>query len=226
MEKRKNSEGNNTFLLLGVIIAAAVVAVAAIVISSQGGAVSDANIDYSQVSQSRTADGGFVLGNPDAEVTLMVFEDFLCPHCQRYTRDTLHPFIKQFVLTGQAKFEFRILLTQQLSQPAAQFAECAEILSPGSFWKAHDVMFAIASASRFTQDGLREFAEQMGMSYSELLTCSAEADQYTVDGNLARQYGVKGTPTVFIKVGDGEPRMLQGQPSLAELTALIGLQMR
>ena len=37
--------------------------------------------DYAGLSTFRRADGGFVLGEPDAPVTIVAFEDFFCPHC-------------------------------------------------------------------------------------------------------------------------------------------------
>ena len=36
---------------------------------------------YAGIPRDRTEDGAFILGFEEAPVTLVVFEDFLCPHC-------------------------------------------------------------------------------------------------------------------------------------------------
>ena len=58
---------------------------------------------FADIPQSRTEDGAFVLGDPDAPVTIVEFADFMCPHCQAY-QTTVNRFIEQYVATGQAKF--------------------------------------------------------------------------------------------------------------------------
>ena len=83
------------------------------------------------------ADGGFVLGNPNAPITMIEFADFACPHCQEY-----HPMITQFladyVVTGKAKFEYRVFPTAggQLSEYTGQLLECAEEQKAGRSGRA------------------------------------------------------------------------------------------
>ncbi|MGQ9910017.1 MAG: thioredoxin domain-containing protein [Candidatus Flexifilum sp.] len=60
--------------------------------------------------QSRTPDGGFVLGDPDAPITIIEFADWACPHCQDY-HTTISALIADQVAAGRAAFEFRILPT-------------------------------------------------------------------------------------------------------------------
>src|SRR4051794_33993937 len=49
--------------------------------ASEASAVTDI---YSDIPQSRTEDGAFVLGDPDAPITIIEFLDWGCPHCQAY----------------------------------------------------------------------------------------------------------------------------------------------
>src|SRR5689334_6670070 len=54
---------------------------------------------YAAIPHSRTADGAFVLGDPNAPVSIIVFEDFTCPACQNY-KPTMDSFVQNFVVTG------------------------------------------------------------------------------------------------------------------------------
>gem|GEM_PF-6126817 len=39
---------------------------------------------FASLPQSRTEDGGFVVGKPEAPITIVEFVDYACPHCQTY----------------------------------------------------------------------------------------------------------------------------------------------
>lgn len=221
--KNGNSDQQKLIIIGGVIVAAIIVAIGFIVLSSQS-SFSSGSVDYSQIPQERQPDGGFVLGNPDAPVTIVAFEDFLCPHCQQYN-PTVEKFISQYVATGMARFEYRFLpaVDPTYSALSAKFAECADILEPGSFWKAHDVMFELASTSRFNNNTPRTFADRMGISYSKLLECTADADQVVTDQQLGTQLGVTGTPTVMVRFGDSAPQQTQfgQQPNFEQLGMIV-----
>lgn len=113
---------------------------------AEEGRAGDDMPDFSAVPQLRTDDGGFVLGDPDAPVTIVEFSDYLCGHCQNY-ESVARQFIEEYVLTGQARFEYRFfpVIDQQWSPTLARMTECSELLAPGSFWKAHTIMFDLAA---------------------------------------------------------------------------------
>jgi protein-disulfide isomerase len=187
---------------------------------------SGSNIDYSKIHQERTADGAFILGNPEAAITVVAWEDFLCPHCQDY-ESTVEEFIRTYVVTGQARFEFRMLtaIDATYSALAFQLVECAEELRPGSFWTARETMFRLTSTSRFGQSSGREFAERMGLSYSSLLDCTGEANQYETDVDLAQTYGdnVSGTPAVGWRLNGSDVRfdIINRQPDVSAIGILL-----
>ncbi len=222
-QKSKNLSGNKRLLLAGIIVAAVVVAVALVVLSSQS-SFSEVALDYSAIPQGRQPDGGFVLGDPAAPITIVAFEDFLCGHCQRY-KSTVEKFIDAYVATGMARFEYRFLpvVHQGYSPQAAKLTECAETLRPGAFWQAHDVMFSVASARAFSDTSARTFADQMDLSYSALLECTQDANQVNIDTQLATQLDVTGTPTVMFRLGDSAPQRspLGQQPTFEQLGLLV-----
>lgn len=222
-QKVKNEEiQRRNMLILGGIVGVVVLALAAIVLLQSNSAGS--GYDYSGLQQTRTEDGAFLLGDPDAPVTVVAFEDFLCPHCQRY-QDTIKEFVEQYVETGQANFEYRMLpaVDPVFSVLSGQLAECS-VEQDASFWDAHDTLFAIASSERFNNTSARTFAERMNLNYAELLECVSEADQVMVDSDLASSIGVSGTPTVGIRF-NGERtirlNLLPQQPTVTQLGAVI-----
>lgn len=222
-QKTKNAPKRNMLILGGVIVVAVVGAIAFVVLSSQS-SFSELTTDYSKITQARQDDGGFVLGELDAPITVVAFEDFLCGHCQRY-KATTEQFIDQFVATGRARFEYRMLpvVHPGYSRLAGQLAECADTLRPGSFWNAHDALFEIASARSFSDASSRSFADMMDMSYAELLECTQEAVQIDKDILLANQYQVTGTPTVFVSYGNGPLQRTRfgQQPNFDQLAILV-----
>jgi protein-disulfide isomerase len=225
-QKTKNAQQNNrNLIIIGIITAVALIAVVAIALSASGTTIGGVTINYDELPQERQADGGFVLGDPDAPVTIVAFEDFLCPACQGYT-PTLKQFVNDYVVTGRARFEYRMLpaVDPTYSRIAASLAECSEILEPGSFWYAYDELFRLASAERFNNNSPRRFAETMGLSYAELLDCSSEqANQWQVDQQLAQQSGVTGTPTILVRYGNGalRPSPVGPRPDLAGLSTIV-----
>ncbi|MCA9891510.1 MAG: thioredoxin domain-containing protein, partial [Anaerolineae bacterium] len=195
--KRKNDSKNSQMIIIvGILVVAVIAAGVAIFVSTNNSSLGLADIDYSEIPQSRTEDGAFVLGNEDAPVTFVLFEDFLCPHCQEY-QPAVHDMIAGLVATGQAKMEFRMVQTNQVSYIPFSLAECANIIEPGSFWDAHDTMFELVSARTFNENTPREFAEQMDIAYGDLLTCQPTATQYQVDGQFVQRFDwFTGTPAV------------------------------
>lgn len=161
---------------------------------------------YADVHKARAADGGFVLGDPDAPVKLIEFSDFLCVSCQNY-EPIISGFIWDYVLTGQAQFEYRIfpVIDPELSVLSAGLVECADTLQAGKFWLAHDLMFDIVSSRGFADASVAEFANALNLDLATLNDCAAGASQHEVDAALGWRLGVSGTPSLFVQYGDGDP---------------------
>jgi protein-disulfide isomerase len=162
---------------------------------------------YADIPQSRTEDGAFVLGDPDAPITIIVFEDFLCPHCQTYEETTIQPLISEYVETGQAQLEFRFfpVIHPDYSLLLARLTECADTVEEGLFWPARDILFQLASTEQITADVASTLAEQLDISKSRLSSCADEASQVETDFQYGQDLGVMGTPAVQIRYGDDEP---------------------
>ena len=177
-------------------------------------------VDYSEIPQSRTEDGAFVLGDPDAPVTIIEFADFLCPHCQNY-KPTVDEFIAEYVVTGQAKFEYRMfpVVDRTLSPLMASMAECADVQG-GNFWQAHDLLFELATESGFTALTPYVFATRAGLDYDALLSCVDTVEQVATDSALGQEIGVSGTPALRVRYGDGDAEVITVDDTAYERGAL------
>jgi protein-disulfide isomerase len=205
------TQRQRVLITIGVMVAVAIVAAGAMIVLSSRNTTSSPPVDYSQIPQSRTEDGAFVLGNPEAPITVVEFADFLCPHCQEY-KPTINQFIQEYVVTGKAKLEYRMFPTVDVTGYASQLAECVEELKPGSFWEGHDTLYQLTSASRFDPNTTpRLFAERMELDYGKLLECAQDARQIQTDAQFGQSLGVSGTPAVLVRYGDSAPTWVGGQ---------------
>lgn len=188
-------------IIIGIVAVVAVVVIAAIALSGQ---IASSNINFAEIPQSRTSDGAFVLGDPNAPVTIVEFADFGCPHCQNYHGDITR-FIEEFVTTGKAKFEYRSFPTAggPITEFASKVQECAEQQRPGAYWEAYKLYYDLALTARFNEDAHRIVARELGLNYSDILQCTERATQVRTDVNFGASNGVSGTPAVMMRVGDG-----------------------
>ncbi len=164
---------------------------------------------YASIPQSRTADGGFVLGDPAAAVKIIEFSDFLCTSCQNY-EPIISSFIWDYVASGKAQFEYRIfpVVHPELSALSASLVECADTLQPGRFWHAHDDMFRMVSSMGFTAESYLDFAEALQLDPEALLDCASAADQHRIDAAYGMSLGVTSAPALFVQYDESEPLAL------------------
>lgn len=201
--KPREQQRQNLITLIGVVVIIVILGAGALIALS-GGTKPNTPIDYSKLTQSRAADGGFVLGNPDAKATLVEFSDFRCPHCQEYQAD-IHNFLQEYVVPGKAKYEYRFFMTVDATTNgyASRLVECADTLKPNSFFLGVETMFGLTASSQLDDQQLaRSFADKMGVQYGDLLQCVPSTKQVDVDYKYGTNLGVQGTPAVMMRTGD------------------------
>jgi protein-disulfide isomerase len=167
--------------------------------------VTDYFARYAGIPTARLEDGGFVLGDPEAPITIVEFADFLCPHCQTY-QETAHQFIEEYVATGKARFEYRLfpVVDPTYSAYGAALAECADEQIEGAFWPAHDLLYELGAAREIGPDSAATVAEALGLEQVELTLCAEQADQYVTDQAVGNAVGVSGTPATRVRLENGE----------------------
>lgn len=169
--------------------------------------------------QWRTEDGAFVIGPEDAPFTLVEFADWACPHCITYEQDTIETFLRDYVATGQAAFEFRPFPTAggDTTVAAAQIVECAETLQPGAFWSSYVTLYDMAAAGVYSVDTiLQTLTSRLGITREDLVNCAVnwtqnneKPMQIQTDYAFAQAAGVTGTPSVLVRFNGGEAQPLE-----------------
>lgn len=164
---------------------------------------------------------GLSLGDPNAPVTIDVFEDFQCSACVRFTQNTEPLVIQNLVATGKARYVFHNYPfldgngagSSGESDQAANAAMCAN--EQDEFWEMHSILYANwngENSGAFSDRRLPAMAESIGLDVQAFNNCfeakTYEAD-IQADFELGQQMGVSGTPTVFVNgVRVGAPRQI------------------
>lgn len=164
--------------------------------------------DYAGLTTFRRADGAFVLGDPDAPLTIVAFEDFFCPHCQTYT-ETVRQLIDAYVRQGLANYEFRLypLANPQYSTTAAKVAECVAVQDLGQFWDAHDLLFQFAATNNVS-DMAASLAGLLALDAAALNDCLGQSMQFLVDIHTGQSAGVSGTPAIRARDSNGDLQVI------------------
>jgi protein-disulfide isomerase len=214
-------------LLVGLVIIAGLAALALIIAlrDSGGGRFVDELTAAKAALPLDMADGR-TLGNPDAPVTLTMYEDFQCPFCLQFTALREPAIIDEFVKNGEVRLEFKhlpILGTESLR--AARAAVCAA--EQNVFWGFHHSLFLTQAEAgqfdserlnvgRFSDENLRRHAIEAGADGAQFDACFASADSLTAvqaDIDEARNFGIQGTPGFAINgrpLAGGAPTDVEG----------------
>lgn len=186
-------------LTLGTIVVAILVLVAIFAIPGlRGGGTAD--------TSSLDLDAQPRLGEADAPVEIVLFEDFRCPSCATFTERVYPLLLQEFVRPGTAKIYFvNFPVLGAASRHVAEVAECVGAQSESAFWD----MKAPLMRSQGELDNASRVYELVatyapGIDMDQVRTCVEEdqrIDQLNAEIVAAQQLGVTGTPTVVV---DGE----------------------
>lgn len=97
-----------------------------------------AGTDWTQVV-TKTPDGGFRMGNPDAPVKLIEYGALSCSHCAAFEKEGLPELQAQFIAPGKVSYEFRNFMLNVLDVPAALLTRCR---GAEPYFKLSEQMFA------------------------------------------------------------------------------------
>jgi protein-disulfide isomerase len=194
---------SGAILLSGIIIAGAILLKGNMSASPSGETVKEAGI----VAPAMVSNDDKTLGDANAEVTLILYEDFQCPFCGKFAEESEEIIRNTYVRDGSVRFVYRdFAFLGPESVRAAEAARCAG--DQGKFWEYHDYLFTHQNGENngaFADPNLKTFAVSVGLNASSFNQCmdgekyaKAVADS-TLEGHDA---GVNGTPKGFILKGD------------------------
>lgn len=106
------------------------------------------------------SDKDFALGNPQAPITIIMYEDFQCPYCGRFFQDSEKSIRDSYVKDGTVKFIYRDFpFLGPESYKSAEAASCAN--EQGKFWEYHDYLYSHQMGENqgaFSDTNLKSFA--------------------------------------------------------------------
>ncbi|MES2416406.1 MAG: thioredoxin domain-containing protein [Patescibacteria group bacterium] len=144
-----------------------------------------------------------ILGNGNAEITVIEYADFQCPFCGRFHKDAEATILNNYVKNGSVSFVYRdFAFLGDESVKSAEAARCAD--EQGKFWEYHDYLFTHQKGENqghFSNTNLKSFASELGLNSTAFNKCldSDKYQQIVIDEtNAGSQAGVEGTPKSFI----------------------------
>ncbi len=216
---RKPTTGNGPSRNLLIGLVAAAVVVAALVVGTIVLTGGDSNESTTTGTGSALLEGlqqnNTVLGNPDANVTMLQYEDLQCPICKQYTDDAFPTIVAEYVKPGKVKIDFRGLsFIGPDSVKALKIALAAG--NQNKLWDVVEAFYAnqgVENTGWVTDDKVDEIlATVPGLDADKVLAdaktaaIAAKVDALTQEG---QDRNVQGTPSFFIGIGDKEPYQIQ-----------------
>jgi len=152
-------------------------------------------------------EGEPVLGEEDAPVTMVAYEDFQCPFCKRFEEGAVPQIVSNYVDNGQVKIIWKDRPLKNLhpwAKPAAESMEC--VYREGgndSFWTLKDKVFSNQNqlSTSNAQSQIKSWAAEEGVSESAIQTCIDNGDamsEVEADSQEGQELGASGTPTSFV----------------------------
>lgn len=147
------------------------------------------------------------MGSDDAPVTVAVYTDYACPHCQRYTAETLPRIREEYVNEGVVRYEhhdFPIPVDDRWSWEVASAARgVQDTVGDAAFFAFTSAIYPHLES--YSLDVIRSVAGDVDADPDTIETAAAEGVYRPVvegDREAAAERGVERTPTILV---DGEP---------------------
>jgi protein-disulfide isomerase len=204
-----------------------------------------ANGDWSTVV-SQTAEGGFLMGNPNAAVKVVEFGSMTCPHCGEFDKEAMKPLVDNYVKSGRVSIEFRNFVRDPFDVAASLVARCGGTTSffgltrglyaEQSQWIARiqggdpaamQRIQTLPPSQQFGEiakiAGFQEWAAMRGLPADKTAAClsnQAEVDRLVqMQNDAVSAYDIPGTPSFLL---NGELVKIEpGKTVWAQLEAAI-----
>lgn len=193
----------------------------------------------------KTPEGYYMLGNPEAPIKLVEYASLTCSHCADFAETAFATIRDKYVASGRVSFELRNFVREPLDLTASMLTRCGpkesyfalteQVLENQAdiFTKAQamgqqrfDQVLALPDNQRYVAlaeaTGLTDFFAQRGISRDQSNQCLTDIDAARAladaTGTATREDQIQGTPTFFL---NGRQVSFTGWPALeTELQAM------
>lgn len=153
-----------------------------------------------------------ILGDKNAEITVIEFSDFQCPFCEKaYSGAMTELKNSDYFKNGEVNLIFKqlpLVSIHPYAQKAAEASLCAD--EQGKFWEMHDKLFENNNA--LTIANIKSYASQLNLDTTKFNKCLDDgkyASEVSKESAQAASVGGSGTP-FFIIAKDGKGGVISG----------------
>ena len=166
-----------------------------------------------------------VLGDKNAELSIVEFSDFQCPFCERVFSGAVTDFkSSSYFIDGKVNLiykQFPLTSIHPYAQKAAEASLCAQ--DQEKFWEYHDLLFANQEALDDTS--LKAYAQQLGLDSATFNSCldgDEKVSEVEKETKQAVNSGGRGTPYfVIINNENKKTKVVSGAVPFSEFESAI-----
>jgi len=198
---KKSSDVVSRYLVLGIASLVAIFVFGAILLNNRPRAVDQELMDLIQgLPKGVTAEGLPYLGEADAPVTMIIYEDLACPHCRNFYFEVEPDVLRDYVATGQVKMVIYIIaIVSQQSLPGAEGVACAQ--DQDMFWEYRDALYNNQGVRLYNRENMTAIAGELGLDediFSRCFDFSQHTQEVSDRSQAAFQFGIQSTPTTEV----------------------------
>ena len=168
---------------------------------------------------------GINRGSLEAPVKVVEMSDYGCGYCRQFHQETFPTLLTDFIDSGMVEWKFVPYITGMFgnSLPATSAAECTYVQQEAAFERLNSRLWneqSVWKGSDEPAEVIRPWVEELGIDMVVFDACiqgDERLDRIASATTLARQLGVRGTPT-FVVLGYGP---LQGALPLETFQDLV-----
>ena len=148
--------------------------------------------------------GSPTIGNPLANIEIVIFEDFRCSHCAHFTETAFPKILKEYINTGKARYTLIPIAFLPDSKPIANAALLVWAIKPELFFPFAEALFSKSPTELLNENDLLQIAKNVGgIDLERLKTCiKTECHSNQLENNIEqirRIFGNGfGTPALFV----------------------------
>jgi len=161
--------------------------------------------------------GSTILGNSDAEITVVEFGDYQCTFCYKFHNDVMKKINEKYIKSGDVNFVYKDFpLNGNPSILASEASYCAQ--QQGKFWTYHNMLYdnwGGENTGWITQNVLTNFAKESELNLEQFNSCmeNSEFRQKVLNNEqFAKEININATPSFLIFDNNEVYRIIGAQP--------------
>ena len=161
--------------------------------------------------------GSTMMGNLNAEITVVEFGDYQCTFCYKFHDETMKKINEKYIKTENVNFIYKDFpLNGERSILASEASYCAE--KQGKFWEYHNTLYnnwGGENTGWITENVLLGFARDVRLNLDDFSQCleNSEFRQKVLSNEqFGKDIGINATPSFLIFNDNEVYRIIGAQP--------------